>query len=323
MKGPTVKVLSIIGCTRSGSTLLDNILGELDGFFSGGEICYLWDRGLVQGRLCGCLRPFKDCESWSAILARAFGDCPPRFEDVAAWRDDKVRTRHTWKLLNGTFKQLASDRQLAAYVEVTSRLYRAIAEVTTARIIVDSSKRPCDAAILRLMPNVEPYFVHLVRDPRGVVHSWHRRKRQLDDPRGQEMYRQTTGRTILKWLWQNLASEAVCQKETSRALRLRYEDFMSQPQKTISRILTLVDEKPSTLPFADIRTVRLGGNHSVSGNPNRFKTGLVRLQEDVEWQTKLGLWERYLTAVVSLPLMKRYGYELQPRRETPASAPEE
>jgi len=33
-----VRVLSIIGYTRSGSTLLDSLLGELDGVFSAGEL---------------------------------------------------------------------------------------------------------------------------------------------------------------------------------------------------------------------------------------------------------------------------------------------
>lgn len=49
-----VRVLSIVGYTRSGSTLLDSILGELDGVFSAGELHYLWERGLLEHRTCGC-----------------------------------------------------------------------------------------------------------------------------------------------------------------------------------------------------------------------------------------------------------------------------
>ena len=36
-----VKVLYIVGMGRSGSTILANSLGEVDGFFSAGEICYM------------------------------------------------------------------------------------------------------------------------------------------------------------------------------------------------------------------------------------------------------------------------------------------
>ncbi|MBA3432215.1 MAG: hypothetical protein H0U16_12145, partial [Actinobacteria bacterium] len=51
---PPLKVLFIMGWTRSGSTILDNLLGEVEGFFSTGELHYLWRRGLLEGRLCSC-----------------------------------------------------------------------------------------------------------------------------------------------------------------------------------------------------------------------------------------------------------------------------
>ena len=54
MSGEPVKVLFVGGFGRSGSTLLDNVLGQVDGFASCGEISYLWDRGLEQDRLCSC-----------------------------------------------------------------------------------------------------------------------------------------------------------------------------------------------------------------------------------------------------------------------------
>lgn len=45
-----VKVLYIAGWGRSGSTILDNVLGQVEGFFSGGELSYLWERGLSENR---------------------------------------------------------------------------------------------------------------------------------------------------------------------------------------------------------------------------------------------------------------------------------
>ena len=40
------RVLYILGWGRSGSTVLGNILGEVDGFFCAGELHYLWERRL-------------------------------------------------------------------------------------------------------------------------------------------------------------------------------------------------------------------------------------------------------------------------------------
>src|SRR5947208_16533925 len=69
MSSGSVKVLFIMGWTRSGSTILDNVLGELDGFFSTGELHYLWERGLLQNRLCGCGRAVPAGRVWSVVLA--------------------------------------------------------------------------------------------------------------------------------------------------------------------------------------------------------------------------------------------------------------
>src|SRR5205085_6371000 len=97
MKSGPVKVLFIMGWTRSGSTILDNVLGELDGFFSAGELHYLWERGLLENRLCGCGRVVPSCEIWSAVLAQ-LGDLPDP-ETVMRWQRDSVRVRHTRRLL--------------------------------------------------------------------------------------------------------------------------------------------------------------------------------------------------------------------------------
>ena len=73
MTGERVKVLYIAGSGRSGSTILDRILGQLDGFFSVGELCNLWDRGLLAHRKCGCGVPVDQCPTWTGILATGFG----------------------------------------------------------------------------------------------------------------------------------------------------------------------------------------------------------------------------------------------------------
>ena len=67
-----LKVLYIAGLGRSGSTILQNVLGELESFFPGGEICSIGQR-YVQKRLCGCKKPLAECDVWKRVLNRAFG----------------------------------------------------------------------------------------------------------------------------------------------------------------------------------------------------------------------------------------------------------
>src|SRR5918995_1530890 len=52
-----VKVLYVAGLGRSGSTILANTLGQVEGFFSGGELNFIWKHALIENRLCGCGTP--------------------------------------------------------------------------------------------------------------------------------------------------------------------------------------------------------------------------------------------------------------------------
>jgi len=68
------KVLFIAGEGRSGSTIIGDILGQIEGFFSVGELFYVWDRGLIQNWRCSCGLSFEECPVWSEVIAQAFGD---------------------------------------------------------------------------------------------------------------------------------------------------------------------------------------------------------------------------------------------------------
>ncbi len=69
----TLRVLAIAGWGRCGSTLLDMMLGQLDGFVSAGEVREVWLRGCRENRPCGCGHAFADCPFWTEVGDRAFG----------------------------------------------------------------------------------------------------------------------------------------------------------------------------------------------------------------------------------------------------------
>jgi hypothetical protein len=308
---PTVKVLAIIGMTRSGSTILDNLLGELDGFFSTGELHYLWQRGLIDARTCGCGRRLHECPVWSRVLRELARGGTASPEEIVRWQHRSVRSRHTWRLLRQDPARIERWPALAAYVDVTTRLYRAIARVTQARVVIDSSKRASDAAVLGLLPGIDPYFVHLVRDPRAVAFSWRRAKSELDSSSPSHMPRYSALNSATTWLSLNFAAEAVRRSHAGdRSIMVRYEDFVQRPGPTLRRIAALVGERPGGLPLQSERVASLGGNHTVSGNPSRFRTGAVELRPDDEWSRAQSTADRTLATAMTLPMLGRYGYWL-------------
>ncbi|HKZ43206.1 MAG TPA: hypothetical protein VJ044_19770, partial [Candidatus Hodarchaeales archaeon] len=180
MSRERIKVLYISGWGRSGSTILSNILGQVEGFFPVGEIRFIWTRNLLENRLCGCSVPFMNCEIWQKIFTEAFGG----FEKVDANRvahlcERFTRTRQVPRMLFMPHK-MESHPDMIEYLDHLDKLYRAIQSVTGCRVIVDSSKYPSYASILDLLPNLDLYVVHLVRDSRAVSFSWSKKKRQPD-----------------------------------------------------------------------------------------------------------------------------------------------
>ena len=71
--GTAIKVVYIAGHNRSGSTLLDRMLGQIEGFIAVGELRQLWWRGLEENQACGCGAPFHDCRFWAEVIRTAYG----------------------------------------------------------------------------------------------------------------------------------------------------------------------------------------------------------------------------------------------------------
>ena len=303
-------MLYIAGSGRSGSTILDNILGQIEGFFPVGEFVYVWNR-LVNDGTCSCGARFKECEVWEPVLKSAFGG--PEGVDARAMaraQSTSTRPRHIPLTLAKGGKNLLRSRWTQEYRDALERFYRAILDVTGSRVVVDSSKLPLYGRLLGELPGVETYVVHLVRDPRAVAYSWLRKKQSTPNRRGLAyMPQHHPVESSLEWDLCNVAAEGLKGPAPERYVMLRYEDFVREPRPAVERILSLVGEEPPSLPFVSERGVELRGpNHNVGGNPSRFRTGIVELRPDTEWVRRMRNGDRRLVTALTLPLLARFGY---------------
>lgn len=299
--GDRVKVLYISGHERSGSTILTKVLGEIDGAFAVGEIRSIWRYSYIDNGPCGCGRPFHDCETWQAIFRDAFDA-----EDAVDphWMaGHRPRMKHAPLMFVPGGKRIFS-RQFRDYIDTLDRLYVAAARSTGSRLIVDSSKTLVYGYVLGLLPSVDRYVVHLVRDPRGVQYS-HLRRKQQGDPRFQH---HSVARNSLMWDALNVTQELTGIQERDRYLRLRYEEFAHDPRGTLERIASFVGEPNVRLPNVDGRQIQLSTHHTINGSPHRFDTGAVSLRPDDRWEADMAPRDRDLVARLTLPLRYRYGY---------------
>jgi hypothetical protein len=303
----SVRVLAIVGAGRSGSTMIGNILGSVDGVFCGGEIRYLWERGLRDGRLCGCGEPFHDCPTWGAILARA--GCDPRsanVERLIAGATDGTRIRHVPRLLAGQRFGWPPRPVRNEYREQLRRLYHAIPAVTGCSLVVDTSKLPTYTHLLEDVGGIELFVVHLVRDPRATAYSWGRRKPLADGARAATMQRQSPGRSALLWNVWNATARQLWQEDPRHYLRINYEEFVLRPQECIDGILRFAGhDVDADAVFKDGRTVALDVNHTVAGNPDRLQRGDVSLRLDDEWVRNMRRRDQLVVGALTAPVRAR------------------
>lgn len=304
-----VKVLYIAGWSRSGTTILDKTIGQLEGFCSVGELHYLWSEGLLHGGKCGCGVRLGECEFWTSVLKSAFEPAePPSPSEVIDLQARTIRTRH----LPGLWLRRRVSHPEGPYAEVLGRLYRAIAERSGAGVIVDSSKFPADAYIASGLDDVELYVIHAVRDPRAVAHSWSRRRASEGRP-GTQMPRHGPLYSSLRWTaWNASIASLLHRTVRGRYMQVRYEDFVKRPRGTLESVLELLGERRDHLPLASDDSVVLGTTHTAWGNDSRFSAGGVKLRVDDEWRRAMRASDRILATIPAAPLMARYGYSLRP-----------
>ena len=304
------RVLLMAGAGRSGSTLLERVIGRLEGVTPLGETRYIWDRGVLSNQRCGCGEDFSECPFWGSVGERAFGGwSKDTAEAMLAWREANDRARRVPALMR-EHRQPGGLAGASQYADAYARVYRSAAEIAGAQWVTDSSKHVSMPYAVGLSDRLDVRVVQLVRDPRGVAFSWQRSVVRPEITERVELMPQYSSAEVAKtWVIHN-AALAPLGRLGIPLLRVRYEDFVADPLECVRSIARFM-----ALPVpADLESELLGGyvelgvDHSVAGNPMRFKTGVLSLARDSEWESALPARDQRLIAGLTTPLLLRYGY---------------
>lgn len=290
--GDRVKVLYIAGSGRNGSTLLAQVLGELDGVVNVGEMArYLFNlRMRSRDLLCGCGQPVRQCAFW--------GDLLPVVDEETLRFADRIASVRNFPLLV-FFSRYKRSKLFESVLRIYASLYGEIASRTGCEIVVDMSKHPANAYLLKQVPGVELYLLHLVRDVRGVVDSWSKPKGYLR--------RRPAWKSVPQWIAYNVLAESLSLGGTPY-LRVLYEDFVQSPAHVLKEIAAFVGWcRSDEIRILKGNQVELSSEqHPLAGNPGKLsQKGLVSIQEH-KWH--LPLWEEVAIVAATWPWLVRYGY---------------
>ena len=306
-------VLYIGGHGRSGSTILAQTLGQIPGFVYVGELWRVWYRGVRGNERCGCGQLFYSCEFWRAVGEEAFGGWENVDVDMMVefrpYIDRRRYTPHYALAAKTNVRSSKVNTLLEICGPILERLYRAIQRVSGAGVIVDSSKRFSYGVLLSLLPFADLRVVHLVRDSRAVAYSWGRTKESPAVVGGRLMPRMSPAQVSRAWSIHNYPYTFLW--GLAYLSRLRYEDFVSNPIVYLAETLVRVGFDDEAERLHDVirgRQISLSTDHTVSGNPGRFRTGNIELRLDKEWKGKMRGADKNIVTALTAPLLLKYGY---------------
>jgi hypothetical protein len=278
------KVIYILSDNRSGSTLLDQLLGAHPKIVSLGEVHHLaayvrQDRRLydpVHPLDCSCGRTVTICPFWTRTAAQL-----GRPLDTL-----KLHLRY-FDSLKGSLRPLNSLRRLPKRIinrspnllryPFVSRflggddvgadsfsLFNAIFEVTGSDYLVDSSKSAFRFRSLYDFAPSRVLAVRLVRDYRGTVYSKMKRGKDMEVAARDWVARMRE------------ASELTEGIPPDQVFRLKYEDLCQSPEKELMRLCNFLDIK-----FVDTMLSRPTEEvHHLGGSPSKFDPARKNIQLD-------------------------------------------
>jgi hypothetical protein len=303
--------LFIAGAGRSGSTLLDGIVGQASGCVAVGELNYFWEAGYGENVSCSCGQPIRECLFWRKVLERVRGsESLETFAVRCIHLESSVARRRFLPWI--VWPSLRSSRyraDIAEYLIVLRSLYQAIAEISGATCVVDSSKDPSQAILLR-EAGIPVSVLHLVRDARAVAYSRTRVKARAEfADQKRFMPIQPVALSGVKWLVVNGLSQSLGRLRFPY-LRIRYEDLVGDPVGWTQQILEFAGLPTDELTHFAGDLIKLGIHHVALGNPGKFAQTELQVRLDSSWETRQPLVQRSVVTAITAVLLMRYGYKL-------------
>jgi hypothetical protein len=289
------RIAYIVSSGRSGSTLIDLLLGSHSQCFSLGEIEHL-PKNLTLDTPCSCGCTARSCGFWNQVaqllLDRTGIDIrvSPYAFPVGLYLASRVidhnfqtpaylKKRRAILLIKHIEYMLGTDPRWLSWltkpfedgVANTLTLYDAVSSVSGRTVLVDSSKEYRKAIALYRKHPERVRLIVLSRDGRGVFSSKLRSGFSRNDSvrPWAKFYERA-----LPLLERNVATE--------HRLRLRYEDLAQHPEDTLQGLCRFlaIDFEPGMLAFRETT------HHILNGNDMRM-SGPSEIRLDERWRSDL------------------------------------
>ncbi|WP_170971069.1 sulfotransferase family protein [Ilyomonas limi] len=299
------KIIYIAGYSRSGSTILDILLGSHTKIFGTGELFYLFEDWLNGTRTCTCGAVYKDCSFWKDLKLPQGLSLQGAREIVQHVENRKYITA----LTNG---KIAPDI-IQKYTLIQTALYDYIFTTSGKDIVVDSSKTSRDMAgrfyALHQYTGFDVYVIHLVKNGLSVVESYVEKGRNWALEGYGKNDRFAAARSSVGWFLGNAIAQRLGAKmPANRYIQIKYEDLVAQPESVLQKIGAFVDTDLSEVIAMIQNGLPFRPKHNVGGNRLRLEKEIRFKKSYNSKKIGLSVYHRLIFKIIAGKLYKKLGY---------------
>jgi hypothetical protein len=281
------KILYIAGAGHSGSTLISSLFGMHERFFSGSEICFLlYDLAKRKDYYCSCAEKLIECPFWGDVLQKWETESPLSVDQYLLLQKRYERLRF---LINPFKEKHFQSEDFQKFSKATKLLFEIIQHKSGRDWVVDASKSPARAYLLKKMGVADIKVIHLVRDGRGLSYSMLKRGKSWL-------------RALIFWVVVNLMTDIFLKK-----IKMKYEDFCATPEKFMMEVGEYLNEDLTSLSDMINSGQPVNFGHTPNGNGVRAKKEIT-IKFDEAWKNKFSGMKRIFSTLLIFPLLWRYGY---------------
>ncbi|MHA1273459.1 MAG: sulfotransferase domain-containing protein [Promethearchaeota archaeon] len=302
------KIIYLAGYGRSGSTILERILGANKNIIALGELkdfLYLLDS--FEER-CSCGEKLNFCSFWNPICNDF------RSMNLLNLKKNQLNFESIFGFCHLFLKNKKSNRE--EYKKFLENLFSRIISQSNNEIkyVTDSSKTARESffrpLLLKEINNIEVKMIHIVKDGRACLYSNLTGSNRLME-KGIDARVPWAGlRTVISWPLANLAAHLFqLISDKGDYFRLRYEDFLKEPEKYLKELGNFLDIDFSPQIKMINREEIIPLSHQIAGNRIRSQVNLRLNGKNKEvWKKKLSWQYRLLFWLFDWPFTLIYKY---------------
>ncbi|HBL12047.1 MAG TPA: hypothetical protein DD379_11675 [Cyanobacteria bacterium UBA11162] len=312
---PKINLIYIASIGRSGSTLLESMLGAHSQIATCGEI-HIWPHEIVQRgvRLCSCGKSILDCPFWIEMKQRVNPLHQPQ-PQIHFFREqhNAGKTLRLKRLRDFNPREVYSpiNESIKVYSQNNYQVFQAFLDVMQEIIgvrfnwLVDASKDPYRLLWLIRSNLFNIKVLHVVKNPFGFVYSVTKNLLKDEMTQVHQLF-YDTARQSVKWSIENHLISQIAQNhlKPDDYLLINYEQLASKPTQTFQKVCELIG---CSFEEEAVNNFRQGSLHTIAGNPMRYeKKGIVL---DEKWKTYLPESSQRIVEIMTWLNRAYYGYD--------------